>query len=1465
LLDTKHPGALGRPFSECCKEIWHIVKPLIETRYSGGQATQDDDILPGINRYGFVEETQSSFVYNPVPDETVPGGIGGVLATIREITGRGTGDRHLQVLRDLNARSAEGETATEACSIAAEILAAHAIDIPFVLLYLIDPDRRTARLAGSAGVVAGGRTAPTTVSLETTGTGAKDSPWPLAKAMHSGRIEMVTDLAGCLGSGVPPGPWTDPPHTAVIAPILSHKLHNQAGFLVAGISSRLRPDDAYRDFVTLVASQIATSIANARESEEEKKRAGALTGIDRAKTLFSSHLSDEFGMPMTLMPGDLENLLSQNDTCKDMAQVLKLAEKAIRESEERFRTFVTASSEVVYRMSPDWTEMRHLEGKMFIPDTHSPSTSWTDTYINPDDLPYVQEVINEAIRNRSIFDLEHRVLRVDGTLGWTHSRAIPIFDRDGTIIEWFGTACDITERKEVEIALIESENRFYELVNSIDEFFLAFDKHWTITYTNEYTTSEFGLAQEDIIGKNVWELFPDARDTIFWDNYHHAMNRRESISFEVFGPYKKYWLEMRAFPSRDGIVVLGKDITKRRQIEQDLKENEAILRSFFDASGIMRGIVEVIADDEVRHIDDNSVTCSFIGLTPENMRNKTSSELGEPREITRLWVSRYRESQRTGKPVTFRYHDKRETKEAWLEATVTYLGTGRNGLSRFAYVISDVTESEQAGAALRQKQAEIQALFSNIPVGLVLFDAKPPYTVVVHNRFYQELFAEPFYSKGMTGLNIYDYAPEVDASGVTAVLDKAVETRMSQHVLDFPYKSNPPEERWFNWYLAPIVIDDRVISLVSMSLDVTATHQAEQIQKNQMDKLDILADAARILLSVESPENIIQQICQRVMTFLDCQFFFNYFVDDIPGSMHLNAYAGIPENEAEKIADLDFGVAVCGCVGRDGIPIIIENVQNAQDNRTALIQSFGVTAYACHPLVYQGRILGTLSFGTRTRAAFTSEEINLMKAVTDLVATAMTRRRAENSLRESEERYRIISDYSSDWIFWIDPNENFLYISPAADWITGRQARTHTAIRSFLHDIIHPDDLEMRLAHLDSVMKERNSGNLKFRIVRPDGEVRWIHHICNPVYDETGQFLGIRGSNRDITDAYLAEKALIQSEEKFRVLALNTPDTMTVQNSRLLYTTVINPFLGRNEQEMLGRTDIELFSGEDSASLTSIKQDVLITGRSLTRNLTLHNKNGRQEYFIGSFIPGRDGKGTINAIIGYLRNVTENVQTQERMSTAIKEKEMLIREVHHRVKNNLQIISGLLDMTRMRAGDTTTMEILTDMMMKVQTMAQIHTDLYESRQFDRIDMEKQVRAQTMAISSVYANEGKHITWKITSGEIVLPVNKAIPCMLVINEILSNAFKHAFRGRKTGKISITLGQEDGMIRVSVRDNGVGMPTGIDIEQSTSLGMKLIRTLVNHQLNGTYRIRNIHGTEIVIEFPRYKEGLERCQES
>jgi hypothetical protein len=231
ILGAKHPQFLGRPTEECWSEIWDILRPLIETPFNGGPATWMEDIQLELNRYGFTEETHFTIAYSPVPDETVASGIGGVLATVHEISEKVVGERRIVVLRDLGTRAVEAKTAEEACAVAATTLARHPKDVPFALLYLIDDNAKQMRLAGVAGIDAQTSLSPLAINLES------EQPWPLSTRLQSETAQTAAELASRFGADVPVGPWSDPPREAVVTLIRSNVAHQPAGVLIAGISS----------------------------------------------------------------------------------------------------------------------------------------------------------------------------------------------------------------------------------------------------------------------------------------------------------------------------------------------------------------------------------------------------------------------------------------------------------------------------------------------------------------------------------------------------------------------------------------------------------------------------------------------------------------------------------------------------------------------------------------------------------------------------------------------------------------------------------------------------------------------------------------------------------------------------------------------------------------------------------------------------------------------------------------------------------------------------------------------------------------------------------------------------------------------------------------------------------------------------------------------------------------------------
>ncbi len=312
-----------------------------------------------------------------------------------------------------------------------------------------------------------------------------------------------------------------------------------------------------------------------------------------------------------------------------------------------------------------------------------------------------------------------------------------------------------------------------------------------------------------------------------------------------------------------------------------------------------------------------------------------------------------------------------------------------------ADLLREGLERKQAEEALRASEQRLRFHVENTPMAVIEWDKDFVVTrwageaERVFGWSARETLGKPIFDLHMVYEDDIPIVADTMAKLTDGVTRQAVSTNRNW--------TKSGSVRHCTWYNSVLIgQDERMNSALSLVLDITDRKRAE-------DRLDLLAETASRLLASDSPQQIVDSLCKKVMEFLDCHAFFNFLVDEKEGRLHLNACAGISEEEKKRIEWLDYGVAVCGCAARDACRIVAEDIPNTLDPRTELVKSYGVKAYACHPLTAHGQVLGTLSFGTRTRTGFSEDELSLMKAVADQVAIAMDRKRWEEELLRAKE------------------------------------------------------------------------------------------------------------------------------------------------------------------------------------------------------------------------------------------------------------------------------------------------------------------------------------------------------------------------------------------------------------------------------------------------------------------------------
>ena len=221
-------------------------------------------------------------------------------------------------------------------------------------------------------------------------------------------------------------------------------------------------------------------------------------------------------------------------------------------------------------------------------------------------------------------------------------------------------------------------------------------------------------------------------------------------------------------------------------------------------------------------------------------------------------------------------------------------------------------------------------------------------------------------------------------------------------------------------------------------------------------------------------------------------------------------------------------------------------------------------------------------------------------------------------------------------------------------------------------------------------------------------------------------------------------------------------------------------------------------------------------------------------------------------MVGTHVDITERKYAADKIKTSLREKEVLLREVHHRVKNNMQVISSLLNLQAGYIKDAEALEMFKDCQNRVRSMALMHEKLYQSRNLASIDFSKYIRSLTNDLLRLYSVNTNAIKLKVDAGDALLDINTAIPCGLIINELISNSLKHAFPDSRNGKISIKLlSDNDNKYTLVVSDNGIGLPENLDFRNTESLGLQLVNTLTD-QLHGTIEVDGSGGTSVKIIF-------------
>jgi PAS domain S-box-containing protein len=380
----------------------------------------------------------------------------------------------------------------------------------------------------------------------------------------------------------------------------------------------------------------------------------------------------------------------------------------------------------------------------------------------------------------------------------------------------------------------------------------------------------------------------------------------------------------------------------------------------------------------------------------------------------------------------------------------------------------------------------------------------------------------------------------------------------------------------------------------------------------------------------------------------------------------------------------------------------------------------------------------------------------------------------------------------------------------------------------------------IRRAHEGKTGKYEGWGKKK------NGEIIPTEYVVN-----SGNYFGEKATiviERDVSDRKKSEEALKQREGLFSKLFNSTPIGIALLNAH-------------REVEMVNDGFEQLFGYRES-ELRGLELDKLIVPEKRKEEAQRLNESDRVKEVTEKRIR-KDGtildviiyavpvivEKSVVGIYGIYVDITDRKKAEEQVHKSLREKEMLLAEIHHRVKNNLAVITGLLELQSYSAENESAKLILKDSQMRVNSIAMVHEKLYQSEDFSEVDIKQYFEELVAIIHKTMSRAATRVEISLQIKPIKLPITQAIPCGLLLNEILTNSYKHAFTGREKGLITVQLTQSNNQLLLTIKDDGIGLPNTPELNIHTSMGMTLIKTLAK-QLEATFSHRSENGA--VFEF-------------
>jgi PAS domain S-box-containing protein len=457
------------------------------------------------------------------------------------------------------------------------------------------------------------------------------------------------------------------------------------------------------------------------------------------------------------------------------------------------------------------------------------------------------------------------------------------------------------------------------------------------------------------------------------------------------------------------------------------------------------------------------------------------------------------------------------------------------------------------------------------------------------------------------------------------------------------------------------------------------------------------------------------------------------------------------------------------------------------------------------------------------------------------------RKRIEEKLRKSEAKFRSLIEKAGTGIAICDLDGNLSYANKALCNMIG-YSENELIGKPFIN-FLHSDEIERMLElFYETFTKHETVKELEFKAIHKNGN-QVIMYTKPTVFRYNEELAGFNAIITDITQRKKMEQKLKKSEEKNTALLNAIPDLMLRIHSDgtfLDYKAKSENELFKYPDKFLGKKVIEVMP-EELANQTIESLKLALETGDIQIFEYKHQIKGFDYIFEVRIVVCSN-----NEVLAIVRDITEQKQAEIDLKSTLNEREILFNELKHRVKNNLQLLSSMIDMQILRSDNEIYSKKFQEIQSVIETIALIYSKTYDGANINEFNLNKYIEELISSLIKFKINDDLKIYYSVKGDDIQLNTDKAIPLALIVNELVFNSLKHAFVNQNEGHISITIKKDADFIKFMIQDDGIGLSSNIQINETKTLGLKLIRNLVN-QLRGSIDVTTDNGTEFTLRVP------------